>query len=280
MARTWRLGLNLDEFNALFMALNTTKERADFLKGFALGMNLGALANGVSKSHISGYAFGSTMREETDVYRESRRLNGSKGGRPSKKPYALHSETKTEPNPNPSHYPLTSEDQNHTPPTPPEGGDVNGEGINGKVKVNGVSGGKGQKNVKKAPRNPSRSKVLLPLTAEPGTALEAFQAARQTYPVKAVGFNERTRNRETRDVGVGSLARAQRYWADITGAGLATDDELYVCSWVARRHWERTEFLWVPNFDTFYGPEKSLWANFIDEAREAIKERDHAISGV
>jgi len=119
-------------------------------------------------------------------------------------------------------------------------------------------------------RGPNRSKLALPLNAEGGTTLEAFHEAQRCYPIEAHGFNERTRSEESRRVNLGSTSQAQRYWAEIIDRGEATAQELYACAWVARQRWKAERYLWVPNFSTFYGPEKAWWTNFIDEAREAL----------
>lgn len=115
-----------------------------------------------------------------------------------------------------------------------------------------------------------RSRIALPLDFRGGSVLEAFREAKRCYPIEARGFNERTHREEVRRVSLGSNAKAQQYWDLILRTGEATAQELYTCAWIARKRWELERYLWVPNFDTFYGPEKSHWANFLEDARALL----------
>jgi len=84
-SRTWKLHLNLDIFNGLYIGLRTPQDQSDFLWGLSLGMNGEDAEEGASRPFTKGFEFGSTMRQEADGYRESRRQIGMKGGAPSHK---------------------------------------------------------------------------------------------------------------------------------------------------------------------------------------------------
>jgi hypothetical protein len=67
-------------------------------------------------------------------------------------------------------------------------------------------------------------------------------------------------------------ARAQSYWYGLLDRQEATSQELYGCVLAAVEHWKKTEYLWIPNFEGFFGPEKNHWAAFLDRAKEMIAE--------
>ena len=133
-SRTWRLGLNLDEFNAAFAALGDDPERSHFLAGLSRGMNGGSQRDGVNTSFSEGFTLGQSMRKEAESFRELKTKTGSLGGRPPKEdqditksepndnqevtksePNDNQEVTKSKPNDNPSHKPLAFNPLNDNP---------------------------------------------------------------------------------------------------------------------------------------------------------------------
>ena len=122
-------------------------------------------------------------------------------------------------------------------------------------------------------RAPKRKRdEALPLTKTGGTTLDYFRQAQSSYPLEAFGWNDHTKREEKRSVGIGSASQAETYWLEIMDSGQATAEELYACAHVAAKKWRNERFLWVPNFSTFFGPEKNLWANFLPEAKLALAQ--------
>lgn len=102
--------------------------------------------------------------------------------------------------------------------------------------------------------------------------LEAVSA----YPTKDEGHNARSgvfeRRRVTRD-----SPQAQKNFHALVGSLAVTPRELYVCAWLATDEWrkKRDEYCYIPNLSSFYSAgEKSPWAAFIEDAREAIERMD------
>lgn len=83
VARTWKLQLNLDDFNALAMSLYQDADRALAFQGIALGFNGSAAPDGVPAPFLRGYAFGKSTRDEAEAFREGKKTAGKLGGRPA-----------------------------------------------------------------------------------------------------------------------------------------------------------------------------------------------------
>lgn len=135
-----------------------------------------------------------------------------------------------------------------------------------------AEGGKVEALKVKVKRLPKKENPALPLSVEGGLDLDYYLAARKAYPRSAYGFNTRERCYQTRDVRLGSESKAQRYFKGILEREEVTSRELYACVLVATEEWKRQEYLWVPNFDTFWGPEVNYWASFFDRATHMVQE--------
>ena len=81
--RTWKLHLNLDDFNAAYAALDDDHEKAQFLKGFSRGMNAGIARVDSTLAFQSGFDMGQQMRQEAEAYRNHQSTCGAKGGNPN-----------------------------------------------------------------------------------------------------------------------------------------------------------------------------------------------------
>lgn len=115
-----------------------------------------------------------------------------------------------------------------------------------------------------------RSRDPLPLNRVGGVALEAFNEAVRCWPLEVSGWNSLLQRHEVKKVGLGNTAIAQRNFLELIEGGHATAQELYACAWVASNKWKEQGYIWVPHLATFYGPEKELWATYLDEAREML----------
>ena len=91
ISRTWKLHLNLDEFNALTLSLYQDSDRALAFQGLALGFNGSPLPCDVPGAFVRGWNLGKATRDEAESFRESRKTNGMGGGRPShrKEPHGI-----------------------------------------------------------------------------------------------------------------------------------------------------------------------------------------------
>lgn len=80
-ARTWKLQLNLDDFNSAWASLaNSPEERASFIEGMWRGMNAGRIGPAEDFAFQEGHAFGLSMREEAEEYRKQSAEAGAQGG--------------------------------------------------------------------------------------------------------------------------------------------------------------------------------------------------------
>ena len=104
--KIWNLRLNLDNFNALFVALNPA-EFSEFLDGLCKGMNnVPVGTQGTAQQR--GNALGLEMRQEAEGLRLRQALNGVKGGSP----------THNVPNPLPTMYPECTQPPTQSVPNP------------------------------------------------------------------------------------------------------------------------------------------------------------------
>lgn len=119
-----------------------------------------------------------------------------------------------------------------------------------------------------------RSRDPLPLNRVGGVALEAFKECIRCWPLRVTGFDYRTNRVETRTVNLGSTAIAQRNFHELIEGGHAKPEELYACAWIAGNKWVKEGYIWIPHLATFFGPEKEMWANFLDEAVALLAEQE------
>ena len=117
----------------------------------------------------------------------------------------------------------------------------------------------------------------LPLTRGGGEGLEAFRECIRCWPMEITGWNYRTNGTERRKINLGSTAQAERNFSELVEGGHATPRQLYTCAWLASKNWREEGYIWVPHLATFFGPEKEIWANFMDDAKKLIEEQDMTI---
>lgn len=117
---------------------------------------------------------------------------------------------------------------------------------------------------------------LFPVLARGGEELLWYQASVKYYPTKDEGHNAKAGAWEKRAIQRDS-PQAQKNWTGIIKSGAATPQELCACVELAARTWAkvRQEYQFIPNFGTFLGPEKALWMNWLEEAREILAEEAH-----
>ena len=108
------------------------------------------------------------------------------------------------------------------------------------------------------------------------TEQDWYLEAVSCYPTKDEGHNARSgqfeRRRVTRD-----SPQAQKNFHALVGSQAVTPRELYVCAWLATDEWrkQRDEYCYIPNLSSFFSAgEKSPWAAYIEDAREAIERMD------
>lgn len=128
--------------------------------------------------------------------------------------------------------------------------------------------------VEEKPKKKKRTRDPLPLNRIGGEVLECFEEAKACWPNEITGWNDRLRSNETRKVAIGNIQTAQKFFLQLVEEGHATAQELYACAWVASNKWKREGYLWVPHLSTFYGPEKEVWAQYLQEAKRVIQEAD------
>ena len=122
-----------------------------------------------------------------------------------------------------------------------------------------------------------RARNPLPLTKGGCKGLEAFQECIRCWPLEITGWNYRTNKIELRKINLGSTAIAERNFSQLVEEGHATPRQLYACAWIASKTWRQEGYIWVPHLATFFGPEKEIWANFLDDANKLVEEQDMTI---
>lgn len=118
-----------------------------------------------------------------------------------------------------------------------------------------------------------RSRDPLPLNRIGGPALEAFQEAVRCWPLEVSGWNNRLNQHESHHkVALGNTSIAQRNFLELVEGGHATPQQLYACAWVASKKWKEEGYIWIPHLATFFGPEKEIWASYLDEANQMLEK--------
>lgn len=84
MTRTWKIQMNLDEFNALCGVAFTEADRSALLGGLQLGCNAGTLPEGCSSTLRAAYEVGMGWRMEAEGYK-ARRSEGGKASAEARK---------------------------------------------------------------------------------------------------------------------------------------------------------------------------------------------------
>lgn len=77
-ARTWKLHLNLDTFNAAYAALDGPQEQSDFLTGLSRGMNAGKVKDDCPDPMAVGFSIGYEMRQDAEAFIEASSNAGKK----------------------------------------------------------------------------------------------------------------------------------------------------------------------------------------------------------